>query len=1007
MLNFGNLVYGNTGVPSIARPSRKRQKKWAELWGRPEDALNFAITTTTTSTSTTTSATADQQEEGGEKVEEGNEVVDDGPTITTTITTTGTTTTSCSSSSGGEGKAPPGSRSKWKSLWWFEEGYSLDGGGTSSSSGSNGGRRDKGEQRLHLSFTVPDDDGGGGGGVVMKVMNDSSGREAGGADEEEETVVAVELDDLPQSSSSTTNRLELVKFWKDIPGGESEGEEEEVDEVVLTEEQDQVLWELKREQELLYTIMQKNMVVASKLHVKMCEAYDEAQESLPMRQKEYDDVMAYHDKMAKRFQDLAAERKREADDQNAMCAICQEGEAGGRNLIAFCDRCNVAVHTFCYYVHSLPEGNWYCRSCDDIRAMGLKESLERCCALCPVVGGAVISTDSGDWAHVSCCKWLGLVNRQGRVPTLPPRLQKLRRKYGNQYSCSVTGCPEPHYGGLVPCGEKGCPRFFHPSCGLSAKYEMYHGHRYQEMSWKAYCKVHSSRVRYEQTLMAIKGQYSEPDGDDMNRVYKDLWEDEDAEEKVVRRGVGKRPRRGTKEEQLYLACQEEIKRMDEREVEDKIQREREAARAKEKARAKAQGLEQLPDLIELPLEKLTTSIRPTPSEASAPIVFFPGIKLPHDGYDGSSWGMAGVMALADDYQVAVGMAMEQFKLIQTPVRSLAKELDRREREAKAAHHHQQQLEQQQRYQRGGGGGWPPSQSSSSPTSLLQYVMGVVDDGRRGGGNHDMVLPSAIPRYGREAAPPPFMYAPPPPPPTTNRQSYPHPSSSSFPREPPALNSVHISTSSSISSMGGRPPTNRRLSPSYDPDRRRRHGGGDYETDRRSYGSGTIMGGDDRNQRRIPGTGRFMCEYCAARITTKANLDRHKKDSCPVHVKGMPPPDNLEELLASAENVPSSNPMVNKREKNMGGGGGSSSMMPHGPRYGPDGSYVIHSGYSSEDDSTTGVGGGGGGSSSGLPPRPPGSSTTMPHLPTTPSSSRPPGPTNTGQTPPVVTDVVMI
>ena len=108
-----------------------------------------------------------------------------------------------------------------------------------------------------------------------------------------------------------------------------------------------------------------------------------------------------------------------------------------------------------------------------------------------------------EWAHVECCRWLGLVDgKTGFIPPLVSRLKALRRMYmqkgkeeeeadgkkkkGKQeeeeeeeeetvaeYKCQVYACPEPHRGGLLPCSQKGCGQFFHVSCGRRNNQEMY------------------------------------------------------------------------------------------------------------------------------------------------------------------------------------------------------------------------------------------------------------------------------------------------------------------------------------------------------------------------------------------------------------------------------------------------------------------------------------------------------------------------------------------------------
>lgn len=90
-------------------------------------------------------------------------------------------------------------------------------------------------------------------------------------------------------------------------------------------------------------------------------------------------------------------------DEHIVCDVCQNPDGEDGNEMVFCDLCNICVHQACYGIDEIPDGDWLCRSCQELDT-NKKKPL---CVLCPNVGGALKPTTKlNKWAHVSCVYWI-------------------------------------------------------------------------------------------------------------------------------------------------------------------------------------------------------------------------------------------------------------------------------------------------------------------------------------------------------------------------------------------------------------------------------------------------------------------------------------------------------------------------------------------------------------------------------------------------------------------------
>ena len=90
-----------------------------------------------------------------------------------------------------------------------------------------------------------------------------------------------------------------------------------------------------------------------------------------------------------RYLQLSAHKRGLAVQEDAQCAICNNGDYEDEDLIVFCGICNIPVHQKCYGIDELPENDWICNNCS---CLALRRGLQVQCVLCPKRGGAMKPT---------------------------------------------------------------------------------------------------------------------------------------------------------------------------------------------------------------------------------------------------------------------------------------------------------------------------------------------------------------------------------------------------------------------------------------------------------------------------------------------------------------------------------------------------------------------------------------------------------------------------------------
>ena len=174
-------------------------------------------------------------------------------------------------------------------------------------------------------------------------------------------------------------------------------------------------------------------------------------------------------------------------EDNALCAVCADGDAYAKNDILLCDGCTLPVHQFCYGVRTVPKGPWFCAPC--------KRRLHPAalvCELCGAAGGALKPTEEGAWAHVTCALWLPETSF-GDPERVEP-VVGVRGVAKARYSLQCLVCKR-RGGAALQCASKRCVVAFHALCMLHdariVRAVVTEGGAAQ---WRAFCESHADEA---------------------------------------------------------------------------------------------------------------------------------------------------------------------------------------------------------------------------------------------------------------------------------------------------------------------------------------------------------------------------------------------------------------------------------------------------------------------------------------------------------------------------------
>ncbi|CAA0808728.1 RING/FYVE/PHD zinc finger superfamily protein [Striga hermonthica] len=183
--------------------------------------------------------------------------------------------------------------------------------------------------------------------------------------------------------------------------------------------------------------------------------------------------------------------KEDGEEDGIVCSVCGSTDGDPVDPIVLCDGCDLMAHTTCYgdpFTNGIPDGDWFCAQCLELKKSAKGPKAELSCCLCPADGGAMKPTTDGRWAHLVCAIYVPEVFFEDPVGRRGIDCSKVLKKRweGKCYVCkSTSGC-------VVDCSEPKCPFAFHVSCGLKEElwFEYWQG-KSRGAVVAAFCRSHT------------------------------------------------------------------------------------------------------------------------------------------------------------------------------------------------------------------------------------------------------------------------------------------------------------------------------------------------------------------------------------------------------------------------------------------------------------------------------------------------------------------------------------